>query len=117
MIPQEIIELLTHTVSIEQQLLCKFVKDSNNSFKDRLHVWLNTPECFCTKYEWLYHPSLYEAQYGKISWYDDFCCEKLETINLRDIYTSIIENDDIVRANLFALDCMNDGYHIFKYDW
>jgi hypothetical protein len=102
--------------------ISSFVKNKENSFEDRLEVFVNTPKQFYTMHPWIMHLPEFEEKYGSIDWFDDFYSERHEIVDLTTIvanadeYTTTEEWDD-EKFRAFQEAVLNKGIHAFTLDW
>lgn len=113
---EKVMTLFEDNVESRKNIIREFIMNNDNSFEDRLEVWMKTPKHLRDGYSWVFHPFEYQKKYGEIFWYDEFYIERHETVNLIDCYTQFKEEDP-QKAAVFASDCMNAGIHSFVFDW
>lgn len=99
-----------------------YITDKQNSFEDRLAVYLDTPTGLKSSAPWILHLEEFEDVHGEINWFDDFYCSRHEDVDLTNFmrdksdYSTTEEwTDEKFRA--FQEAVLNEGVHSFNLDW
>lgn len=114
MTKNEIFTLFSDDVVARRVSIAAFLQNHENSYEDREEVWKTCPDYLSPEHPWILHLPEYEQKYGEISWFDDFYCDRRQTVDLRDLVDTIDEEEqqkDFIRA------CVNKGVCIFTLDW
>jgi hypothetical protein len=118
MTKDEVIALFTDDVEVRKLKVREYIMDITNSYEDRYQVWKTTPDHLMSNDAWVAYLRVFDKKWGKISWYDDFYCERYSNVDLRSCAESGFENDwpeDQLKD--FITECMDNGWHGFYYDW
>lgn len=122
MTKEEILDIFKLVKDLEKMSasISSFVKNKENSFEDRLEVFVNTPKQFYTMHPWIMHLPEFEEKYGGIDWFDDFYAERYEIVDLTAILADEYEKAEEWGAEKFRAfqeAVLNKGIHAFTLDW
>lgn len=117
-----ILKLFEDDVDKRIAIVKDFITNTSNPLEDRYEIYLNTPSHLQTHSKWIFHPKMFEEEYGRVEWFDDFCFNKYETIDLVDLCLSLTEGREDIKWNkkkskMFVTDCLNAGVHTFELAW
>lgn len=107
-----------------QDKLHQFVTDAGTPFQERLRVYLCTPRAHWITSNEVPEFSIFEGEYGQISWKGDFhyLLHDQSVHLVRMCKFAIIGNETYFPAHwtkdmihLFIKDCVNMGIHQFEY--
>jgi len=129
----EFIDQFQEAVKLAREKFILVIKDKSIPLGERWELFKKAPTELKNNGSWIESfKALNEACGGEVSWYDDFCKERHETVHLVDLVSDVewcIENDQVDRGyckaffdkpellDKFKEEILEKNIESFEYDW
>lgn len=100
-------------VEFRKTSIRNYVMDQENTYEDRLEVYLNTPEHLRYQDGWVFHhPNMKDEEWYQYDWWN-----RCQIVDLTDIPEGHDWGENEEKVKTWYTGCMDSGVWSFCFDW